>query len=166
MHTEARQWVEKILECLPKFSNVLEVGSYDVNGSIKPVVQRISGAPNYTGIDLREGPGVDIVVDGAEYDFDQKFDAVISCETLEHAPNADEVIANAYRLLKRGGYFVATMATHPRSPHTNDGDKLVNGFEFYRNISPWELAEWCGKFRQVSTWVHEGRGDLYLVARK
>lgn len=165
MHAEAKKWVADTLTELPSFERVLEIGSYNVNGSIKPVVQLLSGAPDYTGIDVREGPGVDEVVDGATYEANP-FDLIVCCETLEHAPNADDVIANAYKLLKRGGYFVATMATHNRSPHTNDGDKLTDDSEFYANVHPVDVQEWCKRFRQVTMWIYESRGDLYVLAKK
>ncbi|MDB0050250.1 hypothetical protein N9F31_02215, partial [Pseudomonadales bacterium] len=44
---------------------VLEIGSYDVNGSIRSLFN----AQNYVGVDLVEGPGVDVVAGGQSLDF-------------------------------------------------------------------------------------------------
>ena len=58
-------------------STVLEVGSYDVNGSIRSVFE----VSDYLGIDLVEGPGVDVVGDLRKLDFNsKKFDFVLSSE--------------------------------------------------------------------------------------
>lgn len=62
---------------------ILEVGSRDVNGSYQPI---FSGH-DYTGIDVVEGPGVDLVVDPWEWSFDlsdSKFGTIICGQTLEH----------------------------------------------------------------------------------
>ena len=61
---------------------VLEVGSLDINGSVRPLFENC----NYTGIDLGEGRGVDVVAHVTDYHRldDNEFDVVISTETLEH----------------------------------------------------------------------------------
>src|SRR5208283_1437369 len=65
---------------------VLEVGSMDINGSIRPA---FGDASEYIGIDLTPGPGVDRVM--SAHDLDQAwpagwFDTVVCCEMLEHDP--------------------------------------------------------------------------------
>ena len=64
----------------------LEIGSYDVNGSVRPLVAVLKPR-EYIGVDLRPGPGVDVVCDacsGALADRYGRFDIVIATETLEH----------------------------------------------------------------------------------
>ncbi len=64
-------------------SKVLEVGSLDINGSIR---QFFVGC-DYVGVDLGEGRGVDVVARGEELDYpDDSFDVVASCECFEHNP--------------------------------------------------------------------------------
>ena len=58
---------------------VLEIGSYDVNGSIRSLFD----TEHYVGVDLVAGPGVDVVADGQSVDYpDATFDVVLSCEVF------------------------------------------------------------------------------------
>ena len=63
-------------------TNVLDVGSYDVNGCYKSLFS----CP-YTGLDMSAGPNVDYVaIEPYKWDFpDNSFDLVISGQCLEHA---------------------------------------------------------------------------------
>ena len=45
-----------------KGKSVIEVGSLDINGTLRPIVEVFKPAL-YTGVDLFEGPGVDIACD-------------------------------------------------------------------------------------------------------
>lgn len=64
--------------------SVLEVGSYNVNGSVRGLVMAYQPA-SYLGIDIAEGPGVDKVCPVTDHY--QVHDLVISTEMLEHAQN-------------------------------------------------------------------------------
>jgi SAM-dependent methyltransferase len=91
-------------------AHVLEVGSYDVNGSVRSIVER--GEPAlYVGIDQEDGPGVDRVLNitdmVAVFDTDA-FDYVISTEVLEHAPRWADCIAAMIEVLKPGGTLIIT----------------------------------------------------------
>ena len=83
--------------------SVLDVGSMDVNGSFAPLVDRKGWM--YTGLDLEEGPGVDIVTDNPfSYPFDDDtFDVVISGSTMEHVTAIWLWIPELVRVLKPGG---------------------------------------------------------------
>jgi SAM-dependent methyltransferase len=62
---------------------ILDVGSYDVNGSLRSIAPAES---HYTGVDLGPGPGVDLVLETAQrYPFDDcSFDLVVSTSCFEH----------------------------------------------------------------------------------
>lgn len=78
---------------------VLEVGSLDVNGSVR----RLFSGCDYTGLDVAAGPGVDIVCEGQNYDApDASFDVVLSCEVMEHNPYWVETLENMIRVLRGG----------------------------------------------------------------
>lgn len=90
--------------------SVLEVGSLDVNGSPRAAVMELSPS-RYTGVDLSEGPGVDLVCDatGITRRFGPgSFDVVISTEMIEHARDWRTVISNLKDVLKPGGLLLLT----------------------------------------------------------
>ena len=52
--------------------DVLEIGSLDVNGKIRDL---LNFSKKYTGIDLIKGPNVDLIMDGSDIDqLNRKFD--------------------------------------------------------------------------------------------
>lgn len=63
---------------------VLDVGSMDVNGSYRDLFDQ--DATDYTGVDLADGKGVDLVLDSPyQLPFeDEFFDVVLSGQMLEH----------------------------------------------------------------------------------
>ena len=66
--------------------DVLDVGSYNVNSLVN--YRKLIGNCNYLGIDLIEGPGVDLVLKGENINkLNKKFDIIISAECFEHAEN-------------------------------------------------------------------------------
>jgi hypothetical protein len=76
-------------------ARVLEVGSYDVNGSVRPLVEA-HGPASYLGVDQSGGPRVDKVV--SCYDLvdtfgPDAFDIVISTEMLEHVDDWQRAVA-------------------------------------------------------------------------
>jgi len=83
---------------------ILDVGSYDVNGTYKEDV----GELFYTGADIQEGPNVDIVMHGPfEIPFnDGKFDVVISGQTLEHCENPFALMTEMARVVVPGGILI------------------------------------------------------------
>lgn len=86
--------------------SVLEVGALDINGSVRPL---FDGVAEYVGTDMREGPGVDVVVDGAELAKrfrNRKFDVIVSTELLEHDARFWATLDNIRRLLKPGGHLL------------------------------------------------------------
>lgn len=45
--------------------NILEVGSYDINGGLRPIVESWKPA-KYVGVDIEKGLGVDVVCNAEE----------------------------------------------------------------------------------------------------
>ena len=91
---------------------VLEVGSLYVNGSVRPIVEKIGRPSGYIGIDIKEGKFVDMVLPAEEIlsKFgDEAFDAVISTEMIEHVENWRQAIDNMKSVLKaEGSIFITT----------------------------------------------------------
>jgi SAM-dependent methyltransferase len=162
VHLEAASYVALTAHRLGPFDSVLELGGRDVNGSVRPY---FPGA-RYVSVDIVDGPGVDVVADATTYRPDERFDAVVCCEVLEHAVDADGFVATAWGSLKPGGLFLVTAACPPRAPHSAvDGGPLRPG-EFYRNVDPALMGRWLVGWKDVEIEMHEDRGDIYAVARK
>lgn len=83
---------------------VLDVGSYDVNGCMRPLFD--GTGVEYTGLDIETGPNVDIVMNDA-YNWDnvpdESFDFVISANAFEHIEYPWLTIKLIYSKLKQGG---------------------------------------------------------------
>lgn len=89
---------------------VIEVGSLDVNGSLRPIVELFRPSI-YIGVDIGMGPGVDLVCDAEDlisrfgYNI---FDLVICTELLEHVRNWKIVIHNLKQILRPDGILLIT----------------------------------------------------------
>ena len=44
-----------------KGKKIIEVGAYDVNGSLRPIIESWAEPAEYIGVDIVRGPGVDVV---------------------------------------------------------------------------------------------------------
>ena len=85
-HPQQRLFVESVKHhFLPNLSSVLEIGSYDLNGVVRNILE-CPTIDQYIGVDLVEGPGVDIVCNASEYNSPHLFELVLSCECFEHNP--------------------------------------------------------------------------------
>lgn len=109
MHPTVLSWVaERAGGAVASWAgrDVLEVGSYDVNGTVRP---SFASAARYVGIDVVAGPGVDQVYDGLTIPFeDESFDCVVSTEMLEHCTRPWRVVGEMARVVKRGGLVLVT----------------------------------------------------------
>ena len=94
--------------------NVLDVGSYNVNGTFRPLVENRGW--RYTGVDTIAGPNVDVVtVNPFLFPFgDGTFDVVISGSTMEHVTAIWEWLPELVRVLRPGGFLA--IHTHWKFP--------------------------------------------------
>ncbi|MEM4407777.1 MAG: class I SAM-dependent methyltransferase [Candidatus Caldarchaeum sp.] len=104
MTEEEYRFVQAVAKPFPG-SRVLEVGSRNINGTIRPIFQGCE----YLGIDLYPGEGVDLVMDAEKMAFpDGFFDGVVSTSTLEHVARIWMACEEMQRVLKRGGWIIVT----------------------------------------------------------
>ena len=150
-----------------------EIGSYNVNGSVRPLFAR---AASYVGIDVRPGPGVDLVLDVCDADLGMLpfADIVVTTETLEHAFHPALLIDAAVAMQRPGGALLLTCASAERAPHACDGGPEVPAHENYHRITLYELERWISasfhrhhRGRDVSHVFasiahYPARGDLYV----
>jgi SAM-dependent methyltransferase len=89
---------------------VIEVGSYDVNGSVRQTLEA-RGVDSYVGVDIEQGPCVDVVQDATRLleKFEPgSFDVVLSTEVVEHIRNWRAAFAGMKALCAEGGVVVVT----------------------------------------------------------
>jgi SAM-dependent methyltransferase len=118
---------------------VLEIGSLDINGSVRPMFKPF--ASKYVGLDTQAGPGVDIVYDAAKFTKPNAFDVVVCAEVFEHTPEWQTIIKKSYKNLVNGGLFIATMAGEGRRPHSAIDAGEIREWEHYANIGEWQLKQ-------------------------
>ena len=93
-----------------KDKRIIELGSYDVNGSLRTLIESF-GPSKYIGIDLKNGPGVDLICDVKDLikKFgEESFDIVISTEMLEHIKDWRDAISKIKHICKPGGIILIT----------------------------------------------------------
>lgn len=101
---------------------ILEVGSYNVNGQVRDI---FNGNSTYLGIDFQDGPGVDKVVNALDLvpEFgDDAFDVVICCDTLEHIDHFWLALAEMKSIIRPGGYLLITVPDFGVEVHRHPQD--------------------------------------------
>jgi len=111
MHPSVMEWVSKKVEqynlAAPR-NCVLEVGSRNVNGSVRPI---FNGVRQYVGVDLVAGPDVDVVLNAHQLTsgfVGRSFDVVVSTEMLEHDCEFWTSLTMMGEVLKPGGFLLLT----------------------------------------------------------
>ena len=168
MHEQAMNYVAWARDQCPMPGRVLELGSYNVNGSVRALWPANVG---WYGIDVRPGPGVNEVADARDYDGNEEYDLVICTEMMEHCKYANRVLKSAYKSLKPGGNLIATMAGEGRAPHNGDGDPFDHkapGAEWYANVTEASLRRWCRDAKLLLRNLEHDpvAGDLRCIAWK
>jgi SAM-dependent methyltransferase len=148
MHAQAYNWVARYYTEAPVA--VLDLGGRDINGSVRKL---FPGARLYIVLDIAPGENVDVVADASTWAPDREYDVVVSCETFEHTPEWPAICATAFKALRPGGMFLATMAGPGRPEHSGiDGGWTLHPGEHYRNVRPGALRATllaCGFARVV-----------------
>ncbi len=151
---------------------VLDVGSYDVNGTYR----HIFNYPKfeYFGLDIEDGPNVDIVVKNP-YNWDiletDSFDIVISGQAFEHIEFFWRTMEEMTRVCKKGG-LICIIAPSEVVEHRYP----VDCYRFYADgmialaryvcIEPLHAHTNCAPIEASEDWFQEDCIDSMLVARK
>ncbi len=106
MHLSAYQNLEnfyrKYCRNLNSESIVLDFGSYDVNGTCKPIFQY----HNYIGVDIRAGPNVDLILKDYKLNVPEEYaDVIISSSCFEHDELFWITFNEMCRIVKTDGYI-------------------------------------------------------------
>lgn len=170
-HTQQQDFCRGVrLKYPERFVNarVLDIGSLDINGNNRFLFTN----PDYTGLDLGEGPNVDIVCRGHEHSTSIPYDVTISTECFEHDEYWRQTLQNMYELTRPGGLMIYTCATTGRSEHgtrrTSPSDAPFVQ-DYYRNLSEEDMRqvldpEEC--FEEYAFQVQNSTHDLYFYGIK
>jgi SAM-dependent methyltransferase len=145
---------------------VLEVGSLNINGSIRQFFIDC----DYTGVDLAPGKDVDMVARGEDLSFpDKSFDVVCSCECFEHNPKWARTFDNMARMAKSLVFFSCATTGRPEhgTPRTTPQDAPFCG-DYYQNLKASDFLEKCNMdaFINYKFLVNKAAQDLYFIGIK
>lgn len=176
MHKSAMlrmQWFVNNYVLKDKHVRVLDIGSYDVNGSYRSLFNGMD--VEYVGLDVENGPNVDYIPkDPYKWDEleDESFDYVISANAFEHIEYPWLTICEIYKKLRSGGFacILAPNSIHEHRYPTDCYRYFSDGF--------YALAKW-GKFDVVDVtvsgvpdedvsaeWYAAGHNDTMMVLAK
>lgn len=164
-HPAQIEFVAALQNKFPDFfirKNVLEIGSLNINGSIRQFFQQC----NYVGVDLGAGRDVDVIAKGEDLSYaDGSFDVVASCECFEHNPEWAATLRNMIRM--SCGLVFFSCATTGRAEHgtrrSNPHDAPFCG-EYYRNLTEDDVRQEVdfSAFKDYAFSTNSCTHDLYF----
>lgn len=156
----------------PKFKTVLDIGSLDINGSMRgydfcgqrAYWKDLIGCEVYTGLDLIPGKNVDVLGSAHNMPFpDESFDLVLCLEMLEHDSAPEKTLSEAYRVLKKGSPFLLATVDEKHEEHRHLGGGDTKTYNF---ITRYQLEEWLNKTRFTEFDIYHIGTDLFVYAVK
>jgi len=139
MHTSAYQNLQyfytRYCKHLTTESIVLDFGSYNVNGTARPIFAK----HNYIGVDICEGPNVDLIFDNYKLDLPDNYaDTIVSSSCFEHDGMFWLTFLEMCRLIKPSEYFYIQAPSEGHyHPYPNDC------YRFYKDS--WAALEKWGQ---------------------
>jgi SAM-dependent methyltransferase len=140
--------------------DVLEVGSFDGNGTLRRDVVGLEPA-RYVGVDLKQGAGVDEIcaVEGIEDRFgSDAFDLVISTEMLEHVADWRVAVAKMKAVLRPDGLILITTRSIGYPYHAEPRD--------YWRYEPEDIEAIFGDFRILALERDPSMPGVFLLGRR
>lgn len=118
MHYTNRLFWERCRKSYPRYfsdpSKVVEFGSLNINGSIRDHFS----CSDYTGVDWRPGPCVDLVCLAHEVPFSlESIDTIVSASMLEHDPYWERSLSKMAEVMKPDGFMGITWGGALNNPH-------------------------------------------------
>ena len=166
---------EFIKNCFSRFNhklinskNILEVGSQDINGSVKNYFPNLT-SKTWVGLDIGYGKGVDFVIPGEMVQLPNGWaDIAISSECFEHAKNWSKILLNMIRITHSQSLIILTFAGEGRPAHgTIDSEIISSPYtdNYYKNIDILDLTSTLNLNKYFSKYAIETNlidGDTYF----
>src|SRR5262249_39372777 len=122
---------------------------------------------DYTGLDVRPGPGVDCVADVEELPHDDgSFGTVVAMNTFEHVPHFWRGLAEVYRVLRPHGVFLLSCPFyfHPHDSRRDFWRFTPDALKLLLEDYPQRLIGWQGPSRRPAhIWAVAFREDFPTV---
>lgn len=123
MRRSIRLFVELTSQCFVAEEPIYEFGSWQPKGQEELAnLRSFFEGKEYVGCDMREGKGVDKVLDLHHIELpDASVGTIISCDTLEHVEYPRKAISEIHRILKANGFVILTSVMNfPIHGYPND----------------------------------------------
>lgn len=110
MRPSIRRFVQICAETLPVKEPIYEFGSFQVAGQEDIAdLRTLFPGKRYVGSDMREGPGVDVILDLHSLDLpDDSVGTALMIDTMEHVEYPHKAIDEVNRVLAPGGILIMT----------------------------------------------------------
>lgn len=121
MRHQTGTFLQKFIDTHGISGKVLDVGSADITGNIRPYLTSVE----YVGVDMRPDTNVDVVLnahDLVSHFGKDSFDVVMSFDMLEHDDRFWESVSQMREVLKPGGWFLLGVPGRHCPPHDHPGD--------------------------------------------
>lgn len=160
MHTEAFEFVA--VNATDEPVDVIEIGSRDVNGTVRTLFPHAT----WMGIDLYEGPAVDVACNALEYTPAKQYDVSVCLEVLEHAKEWRKLVRCLHDWVKPEGRTIITCAGPGREPHSHVDGQPVRDDEHYENLSTGTLKQAMEDAGFVDVKTQRRGPDTYATGRR
>jgi len=143
-------------------SRLVEIGSYDINGSIKSILPE-----EILGVDICEGPCVDLVIAPGDCprSLEGAFGAAISANAFHLCGDPGKYKQEVVKFLKSGGLFVLTMC-RPDCSQSHNTSPNKYGYRDGIRMQPEELrAFWEPQFECEKVFI-QGHDLVYWGRKK
>ena len=114
MFYKVLDFITEFYEAKGSFESFLDVGSRNINGTVKEAILRSNKTlpKKIIGVDMIPGDNVDFVLNGHNLTdkFEKEsFDLITCCETFEHDNKFWLTLEQMKKILKLGGYLLITV---------------------------------------------------------
>jgi SAM-dependent methyltransferase len=151
MRANIKRWVAAVAERLDLPEPIYEFGSFRVPGQEELADMRpLFPGKKFVGCDMREGLGVDVVLDLHDVDYrlqPESVGTVLCLETMEHVRYPQEAMSQIHYVLKEGGVALIT-STMAQAIHNYPSDYwrfTPEGFKVLLEAFTSSFVDACGE---------------------